>query len=181
MALWLQSVIVVDRQATFTDTSTEISSMEVALCLQSVAVVNRQATFRERERERDSNRLQAQSYHHATYSGRSICKATYSGGSICESGLAVHESQDCRYRAITMLLILVEVSVKVACRSTTGRHRLQHRATYSGGSICESGLLVHNSHRAITMLLILVEVGSHKSTVFLDSMTHQVNFCVDLK
>ena len=46
--------------------------------------------------------------------------------------------------AITMLLILVEVSVKVACRSTTGRHRLQHRATYSGGSICESGLLTCN-------------------------------------
>ena len=41
IALCLQSVAVVDRQATFTDTSTEISSMEVALCLQSVAVVDR--------------------------------------------------------------------------------------------------------------------------------------------
>ena len=80
-------------------------------------------------------------------SHRAICKASSSGGSICESGLAVHESQDCRYRAITLLLILVEVSVKVSCRSTTGRHRLQHRAIDSGGSICESGLLVHNSHR----------------------------------
>ena len=39
IALCLQSVAVVDRQATFTDTSTEISSMEVALCLQSVTVV----------------------------------------------------------------------------------------------------------------------------------------------
>ena len=85
--------------------------MEVALCLQSVAVVPLSERERERERERDSNRLQAESYHHATYSGRSICKASYSGGSICESGLAVHESQDCRYRATSMLLILVEVSV----------------------------------------------------------------------
>ena len=32
-------------------------------------------------------------------------------------------------------------------RPDPGRHRLQHRATYSGGSICESGLLVHDSHR----------------------------------
>ena len=70
IALCLQSVAVVDRQATFTDTSTEIrsmkvpslcgchgrqatftdtatwiSSMEIALFLQSVAVVDRQATF----------------------------------------------------------------------------------------------------------------------------------------
>ena len=28
-----------------------------------------------------------------------------------------------------------------------GRHRLQHRATYSGGGICESGLSLHNNHR----------------------------------
>ena len=33
IALYLQSVVVMDRQATFTDTSTEISSMEIALCL----------------------------------------------------------------------------------------------------------------------------------------------------
>ena len=30
MALWLQSVAVMDQQAIFTETSTEISSMEVA-------------------------------------------------------------------------------------------------------------------------------------------------------
>ena len=35
----------VDRQATYTDTATEISIMEVALCLQFMAVVDRQATF----------------------------------------------------------------------------------------------------------------------------------------
>ena len=75
-----------------------------------------------------SHRLQPQSYHHATYSG----------GSICESGLSVQESQDCRHRAITILLILVEVSVKVACRSTTATD-------------CK--------HKAITMLPILVEVS----------------------
>ena len=68
--------------------------------------------------------LQAQGYHHATYSGESICEATYSGGSICESGLAVHESQDCRHRAITMLLIPVEVSVKVAYRPQTAATQL---------------------------------------------------------
>ena len=45
VALWLQSLAVVDRRATFTDTSTRISSMEVALWLQSVAVVDRRATF----------------------------------------------------------------------------------------------------------------------------------------
>ena len=41
MALWLQSVADVDQQAIFIDTSTAISSMEVAQCLQSVAVVDR--------------------------------------------------------------------------------------------------------------------------------------------
>ena len=45
IALCLQSVAIVDRQATFTDTFTKISSMEVTLCLQSVAVVDRKATF----------------------------------------------------------------------------------------------------------------------------------------
>ena len=175
-------------------------------------------------------------YCHATYSGGNICEsgssvndnnrlqpqryfhATYSGGSICESGSSVHDSNrlqlqcyfmllilmevsvkvacrsttatDCRHRAITMQLILVQVSVKVACPCTTAidcshraitmlffsgasicesglsvhdSHRLQaqsyHHATYSGGSICEFGLSLHNSHRAITMLLILVEVS----------------------
>ena len=43
-----------------------------------------------------------------------------------------------RHRAISMLLILVEVSVKVACRSTTA---------------------TDSRHRAITMLLPLVEVS----------------------
>ena len=37
LALWLQSVDVVDRKATFTDTSTRISTMDVALWLQSLA------------------------------------------------------------------------------------------------------------------------------------------------
>ena len=40
MALWLQSVAVVDQQAAFTDTSTRISSMVMALWLQSVTVVD---------------------------------------------------------------------------------------------------------------------------------------------
>ena len=62
-------------------------------------------------------------------------------------------STDCS----TELLILVEVSVKVACRSTTTtdlRNRVtsirissHHHATYCGGSACESGLSVHDSHR----------------------------------
>ena len=54
---------------------------------------------------------------------------------------------DCSHRAITMLLILVEVSVKVACRSTTARLQPQsyHNATYSGESMCESGLSVHDA------------------------------------
>ena len=56
-----------------------------------------------------SHRLKAQSYLHATYSS----------GSICVSGLSVHKVTDCSHRAITMLLILVEVHVKVAYRSTT--------------------------------------------------------------
>ena len=45
MVMWLRSVTVVDRQAIFTGTSTEISSMEVALFLQSVTVMDQQATF----------------------------------------------------------------------------------------------------------------------------------------
>ena len=85
----------------------------------------------------DSHRLQAQSNHHATYSGGSICESGVSfhdnhglqpqsyhhpGGSICESGLSgivsvkvACPSTDCSHRATTMLLILVEVSVNVAC------------------------------------------------------------------
>ena len=88
----------------------------------------------------DSHRLKAQSYIHANYLSGShmICKsglsvleshrlkaqsylhATCSGRSICVSGLSVHTFTDCSHRAITMLLILVKVPVKVACRSTTG-------------------------------------------------------------
>ena len=85
----------------------------------------------------DSHRLKAQSYLHATYLSGSICvsglsfhdshrlkaqsylHATYSDGSICVSGLLVHTVTDYSHRAITMLLILVEVSVNVACPSTT--------------------------------------------------------------
>ena len=44
MALWLQSVTVC-RQATFTDHFARISSMEVTLYLQSVAVMDLQATL----------------------------------------------------------------------------------------------------------------------------------------
>ena len=45
IALCLQSVAVVDRQATFTDTSTRISRMVIALWPQSVAVIDRQHTY----------------------------------------------------------------------------------------------------------------------------------------
>ena len=100
-------------------------------------------------------RLQLQSHHHATYPSGSTCEsglsvhsshrlqpqshhhATYPGGSICVGGLLVHTGTDCSYRAITMLLILVEVPVKVACRSTT---------------------VTDCSHRAITMQVIVEEV-----------------------
>ena len=44
----------VDRQATYTDTSTRVSSMEVILCLQSVAVVDRKATFKDTSTSSDS-------------------------------------------------------------------------------------------------------------------------------
>ena len=53
----------------------------------------------------NSHRCKAQSYLHATYSGESICV----------SGLSVQEDTDCS----TELVILMEVSVKVACRSMT--------------------------------------------------------------
>ena len=97
-------------------------------------------------------RLKAQSYLHATYisgsiyhSGLSVhdshrlsyLHATFSGGSICVSGLSVHRVTDCSHRAITMLIILVEVPVKVACPSTT---------------------VTDCSPKTITMLLILVKV-----------------------
>ena len=52
------------------------------------------------------------------------------------------KATDCKYRAITMLLILVKVSVKLACRSTIARAQSYLHATYFGGSICVSGLPV---------------------------------------
>ena len=54
---------------------------------------------------------------------------------------------DCSHRAISMLLILVEVSVKVACQSTTAIDCSHVHGTYSGGSICESGFSVHYINR----------------------------------
>ena len=45
----------------------------------------------------------------------------------------------------TEMTMHLEVSVKVACQSMTPQSYLH--ATYSGGSICESGLSVHDSHR----------------------------------
>ena len=45
IALWLQSVAVMDRQDTFTDIYTRISSMVITLCLKSLAVMDRQDTF----------------------------------------------------------------------------------------------------------------------------------------
>ena len=81
--------------------------------------------------------------------GQYICSlSTYFGGSICVNSLSVHDSH--RLKALSYLhatylvevsvklLILVEVSVKVACRSTTA---------------------TDSRHRAITMLLPLVEVS----------------------
>ena len=63
---------------------------------------------------------------------------------------------DCSHTATSILLIPVEVSVKVACWSTTAtdcKHRaitmllilveVSVKLPYSGGSICESGLAVH--------------------------------------
>ena len=49
---------------------------------------------------------------------------------------------DCSHKAITMQLILVERLVKIACQSHSYLY-----ATYPGGSIYECGLSVHDSHR----------------------------------
>ena len=72
-----------------------------------------------------SYRLQPQSHHRATYPSGS----TRESGSICENHTVVEVSvkvacqsttvTDCSHRAITMLLLLLEVFVKVVCRSTT--------------------------------------------------------------
>ena len=63
-----------------------------------------------------SHRLQAQSYHHATYSEVSVKVACWST-----------TPTDCSYRANSMLLILMEVPVKVACQSMTAT-KCRHRA-----------------------------------------------------
>ena len=57
MALWLQSVTVC-RQAPFTDHFARISSMEVTLCLQSVAVMDLQATLTDTSTRISSSVLQ---------------------------------------------------------------------------------------------------------------------------
>ena len=73
---------------------------------------------------------------------------------------------DCKHRAITMLVILVQVSVKVACRSTTATdcsHRaitmLLILAEVSVKVVCWSTITTDCKHSAIIMLLILVEVS----------------------
>ena len=111
----------------------------------------------------DSHRLKAQSYFHATYPSRSIWKsgllvhnshrlkaqsylhATYSGGSICVSGLSVYTFTACSHRAITMLLIIVEVPVKVACLSMT---------------------VTDYRHRAITMQFIVLQSQTNSTTQY---------------
>ena len=111
-----------------------------------------------------SHSLQSQNYLHATYSGGSICEsglsvhdshslqsqnylhATYYGGSICESGLSVNNSHRLQ------LLILVEVSVKVTCQSTT---------------------VTACSHRTTSMLLIMVEVSVKTGLSVYDSHSLQ--------
>ena len=84
------------------------------------------------------------------------------GGSIRVSGLSVHTVTVLRYRGIYMLLISVEVSVKVACRSTTATdcstellilREVPVKVAYRSTTATDC------RHRAITMLLILVEVS----------------------
>ena len=95
IALCLLSVAVVDRQATFTDTSTRISSftdtstrissMEIALCLQCVAVVDRQATCTEHGGD-TSWSIIATDWHRVTSMLLILVEV------ICVSGLSVHDS-----------------------------------------------------------------------------------------
>ena len=98
----------------------------------------------------------SQSHHHATYPNKSTCgsgllvhnshrlkaqscfHATYLSGSTCENGFSVHDSHRPQPHNHHLQLILVEVLVKVACRSTTATDW---------------------RHRAISMLLILGEVS----------------------
>ena len=91
---------------------------------------------------------------------RGVCALeSSSSGSICVSCLSVHRVTDCSHRAITMLLILVEVHVEVACRSTTVKP--QSHATYPVGEnvACRSTTATNWTYKATSMLLILVEVS----------------------
>ena len=88
--------------------------------------------------------------------------ATCFGESTCKSGLSVHNSHRLKAQRYLHATYLSRSICKCGL-SVDDSHRLQHRATYSEGSTCESGLLVHTitdcSHRTITMLLSLVEVS----------------------
>ena len=53
-----------------------------------------------------------------------------------------------------MLLILVEVSVNVARRSTRLKTQIYLHATYPGGSIFECGLSVYDNHRLKTQIYL---------------------------
>ena len=84
------------------------------------------------------------------------------------------ESQDCRYIAITILLILVEISVKVACRSTTATdcgHRAITMLLILVEVFVKNGLSVHNSHRPTSILLILMEVSVNVAVSPLEQQT----------
>ena len=144
LALCLQSVDVVDRQVTFTDTSTRISSLELALCLQSVDVVDRKATFTD------------------TFT-RVACQST-------QLQTAATEPSPCYlswWKYLWMWLVGLRQPQtkgtelrpcylsqwKYLYKWLVGPHRYKlqpqshHHATYPSGSTCESGLSVHDSHR----------------------------------
>ena len=95
---------------------------------------------------------------------------------VSESGLSVYDSHRLQaYRsmiaATSILLILVDVSVKVACQSMTVTAQSYYHATYSHGSImllisytCRSTTTTDCKHRAFIMLLILVKVVCRSTT-----------------
>ena len=76
----------------------------------------------------------------------------------------------------------------------TDSHRLQHRAIYSGGSICESGLPVHDSHRlkaqsylnttysggSICVSGLLVHTGTDCSHRAISMLSILVEVCVNV-
>ena len=69
---------------------------------------------------------------------------------------------DCSHRSTSMLIILVEVSMEVACQSTTAtacRHMLLILVEVSVKVACRSTTATECSHRAITMPFILAEVS----------------------